>query len=203
LKKRASKNYIQNLFFKNKNWKILDVGCGYSANEYASVISDTQDLSDFYPNKKFVKLNSNLLPFKDKEFDFVITSHVIEHVQDPEIFIKEIQRIAKKGYIEVPTTLEDNLVFENKKEHLWHINFDDDKQKLILSKKSQIFEPVLTVSSSQIFRKYFRSSLVIELYWENEINYEFKNHEIFESRSISVLNLFKKYISKKIRSLFR
>jgi len=201
--KRASKNYIQNLFFKNKNWKILDVGCGYSANEYASVISDTQDLSDFYPNKKFVKLNSNLLPFKDKEFDFVITSHVIEHVQDPEIFIKEIQRIAKKGYIEVPTTLEDNLVFENKKEHLWHINFDDDKQKLILSKKSQIFEPVLTVSSSQIFRKYFRSSLVIELYWENEINYEFKNHEIFESRSISVLNLFKKYISKKIRSLFR
>ena len=201
--KRASKNYIQNLFFKNKNWKILDVGCGYSANEYASVISDTQDLSDFYPNKKFVKLNSNLLPFKDKEFDFVITSHVIEHVQDPEIFIKEIQRIAKKGYIEVPTTLEDNLVFENKKEHLWHINFDDDNQKLILSKKSQIFEPVLTVSSSQIFRKYFRSSLVIELYWENEINYEFKNHEIFESRSISVLNLFKKYISKKIRSLFR
>ena len=201
--KRASKNYIQNLFFKNKNWRILDVGCGYSANEYASVISDIQDLSDFYPNKKFVKLNSNLLPFNDKEFDFVITSHVIEHVQDPEIFIKEIQRIAKKGYIEVPTTLEDNLVFENKKEHLWHINFDDDKQKLILSKKSQIFEPVLTVSSSQIFRKYFRSSLVIELYWENEINYEFKNHEIFESRSISVLNLFKKYISKKIRSLFR
>ena len=201
--KRTSKQHIEKILSSNPHWKILDIGCGYTANEYANVICDIQDLSDFYPNKNFVKLNSNLLPFKDKEFDFVISSHVIEHVQDPVIFIKEIQRISKKGYIETPTTLEDNLVFENKKDHLWHINFDDDNQKLILSKKTQIFEPVLTVSSSQIFRKYFRSSLVIELYWEDEIDYEFKSHAIFGSKSISVLNLFKKYISKKIRSLFR
>ena len=98
--KRASKNYIQNLFFKNKNWRILDVGCGYSANEYASIISDIQDLSDFYPNKKFVKLNSNLLPFNDKEFDFVITSHVIEHVENPDHVLLEFKRIIKnKGKI--------------------------------------------------------------------------------------------------------
>ena len=179
----------------------MDIGCGYTANKNADVICDVQDLKEFYPDKKFVKLNSHLLPFKDKEFDFVIASHVLEHVDDPKNFIKELERVSQKGYIEVPTTLEDNLVFENKKDHIWHTNFDDIDQKLILSKKIQIFEPVLTVSSSQIFRKYFRNSLVIELLWENSVEYEFKNYENVKSNSISILNLFKKYLSKKIRNL--
>jgi len=201
--KRTTKKYIENLLSENKEWNVLDIGCGYSANKNADVICDVQDLKEVYPDKKFVKLNSHLLPFKDKEFDFVIASHVLEHVDDPKNFISELERISQKGYIEVPTTLEDNLVFENKKDHIWHTNFDDIDQKLILSKKIQIFEPVLTVSSSQIFRKYFRNSLVIELLWENSVEYEFKNYENVKSNSISILNLFKKYLSKKIRNLLR
>ena len=131
------------------------------------------DLKKQYPNKRFVKLNSKKLPFNDKEFDFVIASHVLEHVEDPKLFIKELERVSNKGYIEAPTTLEDNLVFENKNDHLWHINFDDDEQKLYINARVQVFEPILTVSSTQIFREYFKNSLVIELYWENKIDYIF------------------------------
>ena len=200
--KRTSKQNIENLLSKNKSWKILDIGCGYSANQYANVICDVQDLKNYYPDKEFIKLNSNTLPFKDDQFDFVIASHVLEHVEDPDKFISELERVSKKGYIELPSKLEDNLVFENKKDHLWHIDFDDVEKKLLLSKKIQIFEPILTVSSAQLLRTYFRSSLVIELYWENEIEYEFKTHEDIKPNSISLLKLFKKYISKKIRNLF-
>ena len=154
---------------------------------------------------KFLKevYDSKNLPFGDKEFDFVIASHVIEHTEDPEFFIKELQRISTKGYIEVPTTLEDNLVFENKKDHLWHIEFDDDEQILHINKKVQIFEPILTVSSSQKFRKIFRSSLVIELYWEDKIDFNFKNENNITPKSISILNLFRKFISKKLRNILR
>ena len=42
----------------------------------------------------------------------------MEHVEDIDFFIKELERVSKKGYIELPTMLEDNLVFENKKDHL-------------------------------------------------------------------------------------
>jgi SAM-dependent methyltransferase len=42
-------------------------------------------------------------PFRDKEFDYVICSHVIEHVEDIEGFLSEVFRIASRGYIEYPT----------------------------------------------------------------------------------------------------
>ena len=42
------------------------------------------------------------LPFKDKSFDFVIASHVLEHTDNPIQFLAELQRVAKSGYIEVP-----------------------------------------------------------------------------------------------------
>ena len=84
---------------------------------FSVTIADIQDFSESYKNKKFIKINEKKLPFKDKEFDFVIASHVLEHVEDPQFFIKELERVAAKGYIELPTILEDNLVFENKKDH--------------------------------------------------------------------------------------
>jgi hypothetical protein len=43
------------------------------------------------------------LPFKDKEFDFAICGHVLEDIANPFYVIKELQRVAKRGYIEVPS----------------------------------------------------------------------------------------------------
>ena len=198
--KRSSKNKIEQLLEQN-NWSVLDIGCGYSANKFANVICDTQNLEHYYKEKKFVQLKDKKLPFKDKEFDFVIASHVLEHVEDPKFFLNEIQRVSLKGgYIEVPTKLEDNFVFENKNDHLWHLDFDDDENKLMISKKINYFEPILTVSSIKMLQKYFRKSLVLELHWENEINYSFDDRTVSNVEKISRMTLLRKFISKKIRS---
>ncbi len=200
--KRTSKNYIQTILSKNTDWKILDIGCGYSANEFANTICDVQDLSKFYEGKNFVKLDGNRLPFEDNHFDFVIASHVLEHVEDYKFFISELERVSNKGYIELPTKLEDNLVFENKNAHIWQMEFDDNNSKLLISKKLQFIEPILTVSMLQQFRKNFKSSLILELYWEKKIDYDFvKSDTSFEK--LSLIRLFKKFFSKKIRSIFR
>ena len=181
---------------------MLDIGCGYSPNEHANVIADVQDLSSFYQERDFVQILGNELPFKDKEFDFVVTSHVIEHVDNPELFIKEIVRVGKSGYIEVPTKLEDNLVFENKKAHLWHLEFDDIDQQLIIKKKIQVFEPILTVSAINKFRKYFSDSLIIQLLWKDKIDFKIIPDNENKIEKISNLNLIRKFISKKIRSIY-
>ena len=196
---RTSKTHIENLLSTKKDWKILDIGCGYSANNYATTICDVQDLSNFYKDRNFVILENNDLPFDDNHFDFVISSHVMEHVKDLEHFIKEIQRVSKKGYIELPTKLEDNLVFENKKEHLWQMDFDDVNHKLLISKKIQFLEPVLTVSTIQKMREYFRSSLILELFWENKIEYEFIKVDQDRKGDLNLITLFRKFISKKLR----
>ena len=201
--KRSSKKFIDNLLKNNTTWKILDIGCGYTAHINASVICDVQDLSNFYKDRKFIKLNEKTLPFKNKEFDFVIASHVMEHVTDVDYFIKELERISTKGYIELPTILEDNLVFENKKDHLWHMEFDDIENELQISKKIQYLEPVITVLSIKKFAKYFRQSLIIELYWENSIEFKKveKNFENYEK--ISRLVLLRKFFSKLFRNITR
>jgi hypothetical protein len=42
-------------------------------------------------------------PFRDKEIDFVICSHTLEDVRDPLWVCSEMVRVAKAGYIEVPS----------------------------------------------------------------------------------------------------
>ena len=201
--KRTSKKYIDNLLQYNSTWNILDIGCGYNANKFANVICDVQDLSNYYQNKKFTKLIEKKLPFKNKEFDFVVASHVMEHVEDVDFFIKELERVSKKGYIELPTMLEDNLVFENKKDHLWHMDFDDVENRLLISKKIQYFEPIITVSSAKKFYEIFRKSLVLELLWEDSIDYKIDKSTVNILNRISILNLLKKYFSKRLRMIFK
>tara|TARA_B100000686_G_C16719003_1_gene933758 strand:+ start:631 stop:1245 length:615 start_codon:yes stop_codon:yes gene_type:complete len=204
LLKRTSIKYINTIIEDNPSWKILDIGCGYRAHPKATIIADIKDFSNHYKERKFVKIEGKKLPFKDQEFDFVIASHVIEHLEDFEFFIKELERISNQGYIELPTRLGDNLVFENKTDHIWWFFYEDISNKLIASKRNQILEPFITVSIAKFFEKIFRESLVIELYWEKKINYEIDNsikHEDVEK--ISFFKLFKKYLSKKFRSFYK
>ena len=201
--KRSTKQYVDNKIEQNPSWKILDIGCGYTAHEKASVICDIQDLSNFYKNKKFVKLDGKALPLRDKEVDFVIASHVIEHVEDVTFFIKELERVSSKGYIELPTSLEDNLVFENKNDHLWHMEFNDINQKLLITKRTQYIEPVITVSTAKKLAKYFKQSLILELFWEESIEFELVEKDNINFEKISRLTLLRKFFSKILRNLIK
>ena len=202
--RRTSINFVNSTLSKNSKWKIADIGCGYGANEFATVIADTQDLSSFYKEKNFVKINDKKLPFKDKEFDFVISSHVIEHVEDFEFFVKELERISSKGYIELPTRLGDNIVFENKEDHIWWFTFDDVKNEIVASKRNQLMDPFITVSTAKLFEKIFRESFVLELAWEEKIEYKIDNQIRYEHiKKISFYKLIKKFFSKNLRTFFK
>ena len=168
------------------------------------MIADIQDLSNFYKNKNFIKISGKKLPFKDKEFDFVIASHVIEHVEDFEFFVKELERISPRGYIELPTRLGDNLVFENRNDHIWWFTYDDVNNQIIASKRNQLIDPFITVSMGKLFEKIFRVSLVLELAWEEKIEYKIDNQIRHDDiKKISFFKLIRKYLSKKIRNYLK
>ena len=201
--RRTSIKSINKKLKENPDWNVLDIGCGYTANKYANVIADVQDFSRFYKEKKFIKIIDKQLPFKDNEFDFIIASHVIEHVEDFQFFIQEIERISKQGYIELPSRLGDNLVFENVKEHIWWFKYDDELEMLLASKKNQILEPFITVSTVKKLENIFREDLVLELFWEDKINFRLESElEMKSEFKISFPHLIKKYFSKKIRQFF-
>ena len=201
--KRTSLKSINKKLKDNPNWNILDIGCGYTANQFAKTVADVQDLSGFYKNKKFVRIKDKRLPFKDNEFDFVISSHVIEHVEDFKFFISEIERVTAQGYIELPTRLGDNIVFENLKDHIWWFKYDDELNLLLASKKNQILEPFVTVSTAKKLETIFRESLVMEIFWKDKIDYILNEElELKSENRINFLSLIKKYFTKKFRRFF-
>ena len=201
---RTSKEHVLKPLKKNQNnWKILDIGCNLAAVEYAQTVADIEDFSKFYQekNKEFILIKNKTLPFKDSEFDFVYASHVIEHIDDVSFFISELKRISKQGYIELPSLLEDNIVLSknSSEDHKWIFKFDDVEKILLVEKKKELIEPFITHGVLfETLRKNFRSSLVLELHWENEINYEFRNFTVEAKKSYFYL-IIKKYLSHFIR----
>lgn len=96
---------------------LLEVGCGegrgidwllpkikqYSAiDKIASVV---KQLEQKYPQGNF--LSGNIPPlasYSDNSFDNIVSFQVIEHIQDDQLFLKEIHRVLKPGGIALLTT---------------------------------------------------------------------------------------------------
>jgi SAM-dependent methyltransferase len=86
-----------------------------------------------------VYYDGGIFPFGDGEFDYVICSHVIEHVPDVEFFCAEMFRVARSGYMEFPLIYYD-FVF-NIPEHL---NLCIHRRgTLFYAEKAHIFSPAL------------------------------------------------------------
>ena len=95
-------------------WNVLDIGSGHQPNRRANVLVERY-LSPtihrtiqkvVHPDDKYlIVADAHFLPFKDKSFDFTIASHIAEHIDDPEKFCLELQRVSKSGYVETPGPL--------------------------------------------------------------------------------------------------
>lgn len=68
--------------------------------------------------------DGSAFPFADKSYDYIVCSHVLEHVPDVEFFLSEITRVAERGYLEFPTIYYDYLY--NIPEHLQLLNVFDN-----------------------------------------------------------------------------
>jgi hypothetical protein len=62
-------------------------------------------------DKEIVFFDGGRFPFEDLAFDYVICSHVLEHVPAEEVphFLDELSRVAPKGYLEFPTVYYDHI----------------------------------------------------------------------------------------------
>ncbi len=105
---------------------ILDVGCGRAwvaenflkknVQVFSLDISITNPLKAIkkYPDTNHfgIAADSFTLPFSDSSFDCVIASEIIEHVVDPEKFVKELLRVVKKkGCLIISTPYKEKIQY--------------------------------------------------------------------------------------------
>ena len=84
--------------------------------------------------KKFVLTGAeDLSMFGNKEFDFAMCHHVIEHVQDPAMACSEMCRIAKEGILYFPTVELDILI--GRPDHRWLVFPDYRRNHLLFIRK--------------------------------------------------------------------
>jgi ubiquinone/menaquinone biosynthesis C-methylase UbiE len=84
---------------------VLDVGCGQSPFRFLLNTSSTNyfgidivDADKFdYKNSNITPFNGEDIPFKDEEFNGVICTEVLEHVENYQKLINEMHRVMKKG----------------------------------------------------------------------------------------------------------
>ena len=175
-----------------KSALVLEVGSGGSPYFRANVLVDAytqtreRHWAPFVTDRPSVLGFGENLPFKDKSFDFVIASHVLEHSANPKKFLEELQRVAKAGYIETPdafmerinpywdhrsevTVKDGNLII--KKKSNWKI--DDDLVDLYEERAKNIIAVKTIPQNPFEFHTRF--------YWENSISYSIVNDEVDSS----------------------
>lgn len=114
-------------------------------------------------------------PFGDKELDFVICSHTLEDVRDPIWVCSEMVRIAKAGYIEVPSRLEEQSYgfqgpWAGWGHHRWLIDVVDGRMEFVFK------HHVLHNRERDRFPPGFRDALPKErlvqtLWWQDSFEY--------------------------------
>jgi SAM-dependent methyltransferase len=115
------KYYEVALTSKNQSPSCLDVACGAKPFPKANVLCDLnakpvpdRSMKNLETDgKPFVLCNCFFLPFKDKAFDFVTSYYLIEHVNDPGAFFREMRRVARHGYLQCPTWFNELLYGED------------------------------------------------------------------------------------------
>lgn len=108
---------------------IADIGFGHDPVRGATYYVD-RDLAEsadrggrkaaVVPPDLFIAADvSRGIPLPDKSCDFVVASHIGEHMDDPESFCRELSRIGKRGYIETPGVVQELCM--HKQVHGWYV----------------------------------------------------------------------------------
>ena len=165
---------------------VLDVGSGdkpswradvlldrYAGAEHAAQRSGRAAARVFRP---LFDADAADMPFADHVFDYVICSHLLEHVTDPGGVIDEMARVARAGYIEVPRITSAKIA--DFPSHLWWCDLVDGE--LVFTAKEQpqfdpdiqrfVDEPGVRRDLQRLFDRNF-DACIVRLPWTGSVRY--------------------------------
>jgi len=140
---------LKNELVSLKDKKILDVGCGdgvlsYLLAQEGAIVSgiDYSDIAIEFAKEKTERLDINFvqgsayeLPYKDSTFDAVVSSDVIEHLEDVSLYLSEIDRVVGSEGVVIISTPIKCTEYPLDKEHV--VEWFEDEFKIVIEEKFQ------------------------------------------------------------------
>ena len=171
---------------------VLDIGGGHNPFKRADVITDaflhesTHRMGkSLLSDKKYVEAKIENLPFKDKEFDFVFSRHVLEHADDPAKACKEMMRVGKRGFWEAPVKWYE--YFLGHPTHKWLIEYIDgvvrfERKPYVENPFKYALYKMWTEDEDFNLRieVNFRNLAFVQIYWEDSFNYKVIDNKLPE-----------------------
>jgi uncharacterized protein YbaR (Trm112 family) len=165
---------------------VLDVGSGNSPFPRADILAEkflVDDSNRIWGRKPIlsaptVACDAEALPFADDTFDFVVASHLLEHVDRPDIVMKELSRVGKAGYIECPDAAYDKL--DSPPYHRWFVE-ESDGRLIFTQKSSAVFDAgIKDLTHNTLYREggfwavFWKrlESFFIMYRWQGDIDFE-------------------------------
>ena len=176
----GAKYKAQNIIEISKKIKVntvLEVGAGegsilywlsknkFSENLYGIEISESG--VEIIKSKNIENLKQVLLfdgykiPYKDNQFDLVICSHVMEHVEHERVLLREIKRVSKYQIFEVP--IDFSFYVDKKIEHFLsfgHINIYTPSlfRFLLKSENYNVLADKCCLYNNELFRYMYKGN---------------------------------------------
>jgi len=121
-------------------------------------------------------------PFHDNQFDFVACSHTLEDIRDPIFVCSELNRVARAGYVEVPSRLVEQALgvhgpWVGWSHHRWLVDRERDglrfvaKPHLLQARIEAQFPPQFPATLSE-------EEKVVSLFWKD--GFEYREHIFFD-----------------------
>ena len=133
-------------------------------------------------------------PWGDKYFDFSICSHILEDVRDPIAVGRELVRVSKAGYVEVPSWAREIFVkrrFARLKmflgrapeigfsHHRWFCELNDGELQFFRKGLDIALDPARYITRAELGRKLTQEEAGIGLFWHDS----FVAREVIETSS--------------------
>lgn len=159
---------------------VLEIGSGDNPNARSNVLLDRylgddnrERGGDLVVDRPFVVADAHHLPFKDGAFSYVICSHILEHMDDPQQFASELGRVGEAGYIQSPSEIAERLFHWSF--HRWYVNLVGDTFVLHPKEEPEPFGELFDYLYEYNPAYYFFQRSMPDLFWaEHEWHGEVK-----------------------------
>ena len=148
---------------------VLEIGSGDNPHARSDILcdrfisDDTERGGSIVIDRPLVVADAHHLPFKDGAFVYTICSHILEHMDEPEQFARELRRVSPAGYIQSPSEIAERLFHWSF--HRWYVNLIGDRLVLHPKEPAEPFGELFDYLYEYNSAYYFFQRSMPDLFW--------------------------------------